>query len=78
MSPGQVLHIFDDENVSLLESESPLTDLDFDDDSGEKVLIVTLEIILISKSWAVRALASYQLQIETLDEIFFLFTAMLA
>lgn len=48
MSPGQVLHIFDDENVSLLESESPLTDLDFDDDSGEKVLIVTLEIILIS------------------------------
>lgn len=48
MAPGQVLHIFDDENVSLLDSESPLTDLDLDDDSGEKVLIVTLEIILIS------------------------------
>lgn len=67
MSPGQVLHIYDDENVSLLDSDS-LPTID-DDDIAEKVFFVALNFFSLGLS--ARALAAYQFKLKHLTRLLF-------
>lgn len=68
MSPGQVLHIYDDENVSLLDSESlPTIGADY---SAEKVIFVALDFFFSSRLSA-RALAAYQFKLKHLTRLVF-------